>query len=151
MPSRNQHEEGEYMGNIGSMPCYRCKLRGNGLTDPNSNWRLWNADMKVYRDGTGDGDPDEVFANKEEEILAKMDRRRKAFMWFSVSESLREQHLTDLGGKNASSEDVFRRLHERVAPPGTAYKPLEKLVITEQMRADIKKAGEAVAAKKSTP
>jgi hypothetical protein len=49
-----------YVGTIGSMPCHVCKLRGDGLTDKYSNWRLWNADMKVYRDGAGKGEEKEV-------------------------------------------------------------------------------------------
>lgn len=135
--------EGEYLGHIGHMSCYRCKLRGNGVLDPNSNWRLWNADMKVYRDAAGTfagseptGD-DERWASKEDEIVAKMERRRKAMIWFSVSEKLREQHLTDLGGRDKSSEDVFFRLWEKVAPEGTPYQPLEPFTLSDQDRADI--------------
>jgi len=40
------------------MTCYTVTLRG-GLTDKDSNWRLWNADMKVYRNGEGKGEDEE--------------------------------------------------------------------------------------------
>jgi len=43
---------------IGTTRCYTCKLR-SGLNDSDSNWRLWNADMKVYRDRAGKGEEDE--------------------------------------------------------------------------------------------
>lgn len=139
------HLDETYVGTIGPMPCHVCKLRGNGITDSNSNWRLWNADMKVYRDGKGtlEEDSDEVFANKEDEILVKMERRRKATLWFSITESLREKHLVDLMGRDKTSEDVYRRIHERVAPPGTPYKPLEVLTITDEMREGMRRAAEA--------
>ncbi|KAI0598851.1 hypothetical protein F4775DRAFT_162345 [Biscogniauxia sp. FL1348] len=143
-------ETGELLGYIGEVPCYRCKLRGNGLTDVNSNWRLWNADMKVYRAANPtSSDEEEVFPSKDAEILARTDRRRKALMWFTVSENLREQHLLDLGGTDKSCEDVFRRLYERVAPPGTPYEPLEKIVVTDKLREEYLKA-EAKAKAKNT-
>ncbi|KAI1497604.1 hypothetical protein F5X99DRAFT_359463 [Biscogniauxia marginata] len=135
-------ETGEFLGYIGKVPCYRCKLRGNGLTDVNSNWRLWNADMKVYRAANpSSGDEEEAFPSKDAEILAMTDRRRKALMWFTVSENLREQ-LVDMAGTDKSSEDVFRWLYENVAPPGTPYEPLEKIVITDKLREQYLKAEE---------
>lgn len=78
--------------------------------------------MKVFRDATTE-DKDETFESKEDEIRAKKDRLRKALLWFTVSEPLREEHLVDMGGRDKSSNDVFRRLYERVAPPGTPYEP----------------------------
>src|SRR4051812_44320375 len=98
-PSNNRvkdpdYSDETYVGTIGPMPCHVCKLRGESLTDADSNWKLWNADMKVYRDGAGKGEEDEVFASIDEEILTKMERRRKAILWFSISERLRELHLS---------------------------------------------------------
>ncbi|KAL7620268.1 hypothetical protein AAE478_009261 [Parahypoxylon ruwenzoriense] len=138
-------ETGEFLGYVGAIACYRCKLRGNGITDANSNWRLWNADVKVYRAAkpSPEDRSDEVFASKEEELLAKADRVRKAIMWFTVSEELREQHLLDMGGTDKSSEDVFRRLYERVAPPGTPYEPLERLQVPDRLLRKIKNDKEA--------
>jgi hypothetical protein len=123
------------------MRCYTCKLRG-GLTDKDSNWRLWNADMKVYRDGAGKGEEDEEWASIDDEIITKMERRRKAIVWFSVSEELREKHLVDMGGRDKTTEDVMKRLFERVAPPGSKYEPLEKLTVEEHMRESMRKARE---------
>ena len=120
-------EQGTLLGYVFDQPCYSCNLRGDGISDPNSNWRLWNADMKVFRDATTD-DADEVFASKEDKTRHKMDRQRKALIWFTVSEELREKHLTDLGGRDSSSNDVFRRLYERVAPPGFPYQPFPELL-----------------------
>jgi hypothetical protein len=68
-----------------------------------------------------------------------MERRRKAMLWFSISEKLREKHLVDMGGREKTSEDVYKRIHERVAPPGTPYEPLEVLTVTEDMREDVRK------------
>ncbi|KAI1199006.1 hypothetical protein F5X97DRAFT_135433 [Nemania serpens] len=113
-------EAGSFLGYVDGLACYSCTLRGEGVLDPNSNWRLWNADVKVFRDATADDDG-EVFASKEEERRVKADRRFKAFMWFTVAEPLRAAHLVDLGGRESSSEDVFRKLHQEVAPPGTPY------------------------------
>ncbi|KAI5863025.1 hypothetical protein GGS23DRAFT_49039 [Durotheca rogersii] len=148
-------ETGEFLGYVGNVACYRCKLRGNGITDTNSNWRLWNADMKVYRAAkpprslvsADDGGSDEVFASKDEELLTRMDRARKAIMWFTVAENLREEHLLDMGGTDKTAEDVMRRLWERVAPPGTPYQPLEKVQITDKMREDMRRFEERRAAR----
>ncbi|TVY76019.1 hypothetical protein LSUE1_G009112 [Lachnellula suecica] len=137
-----------YLGTVGNMPCYTCKLRG-GLTDADSNWRLWNADMKVYRDGSGKDEDDEEWASIDDEIISKMERRRKAIVWFSVSEGLREKHLTDLGGREKTTEDVMKRLFDNVAPPGSKYQPLEKLEVEEHMRESIRKARAAKALKKT--
>lgn len=133
-------EKGTFLGYVGGdIPCYSCNLRGNGILDPNSNWRLWNADMKVFRDATTD-DAEEVFASKDEEVRAKKDRLRKALMWVTVSEKLRGEHLVDLGGRDKSSNDVFRRLFERVAPLGTPYEPPPPLL--KKDAEDAKRAGE---------
>jgi hypothetical protein len=137
-----------YVGTIGSMPCHVCKLRGNGLTDKDSNWRLWNADMKVYRDGAGKGAEEETWSSIDEEILAKMERRRKAILWFSISEKLREKYLVDLGGRDKTSEDVYKRIHESVAPKGAKYEPLELLTVEEHMREEVRKRRAAKEAKK---
>jgi hypothetical protein len=96
--------------------------------------------MKVYRDGAGKGEEDEEWASIDDEILAKMERRRKAIIWFSVSEELREKHLTDMGGRDKTSEDVMKRLFDKVAPPGSQYEPLEKLTVEEHMRESIRRA-----------
>jgi len=130
-----------YLGTIGPMACYTVTLRG-GLTDKDSNWRLWNADMKVYRDGEGKGEDDEEWASIDDEIISKMERRRKAIIWFSVSEPLREKYLTDMGGRDKTSEDVMKRLFDNVAPEGTKYEPLEPLVVEEHMRESTRKARE---------
>lgn len=98
--------------------------------------------MKVFRDGAGKGEEDEEFGTLDEEIITKMERRRKAIVWFSVSEALREKHLTDMGGRESSTEDVMRRLFERVAPKGSTYKPLEKLYVEEHMRESMRKTRE---------
>jgi len=121
------------------MPCYTVKLRG-GLTDSDSNWRLWNADMKVYRDGAGKGEEDEEWDSIDDEILKKMERRRKAIIWFSISEELREKYLTDMGGRDKTSEDVMKRMFDKVAPPGSKYQPLDELTVEEHMREAIRKA-----------
>jgi len=71
-----------------------------------------------------------------------MERRRKAIIWFSVSELLREKYLTDMGGRDKTSEDVMKRLFNNVAPEGTKYEPLEALVVEEHMRESIRKARE---------
>ncbi|KAF2973081.1 hypothetical protein GQX73_g655 [Xylaria multiplex] len=125
---KEKEQEGTLLGYVDGRACYGCTLRGDGILDPNSNWRLWNADVKVFRDATTDDDS-EVFASEEEKRRVKADRKFKAYMWFTVAEPLRAAHLVDLGGRESSSEDVFRRLHEKVAPPGTpsygsAYQPL---------------------------
>ena len=137
-----------YVGTIGPMSCHVCKLRGDGLMDPNSNWKLWNADMKVYRDGSGADIDTEIFASRDEKILAQMERKRKAILWFSISEKLREEHLVDMGGRDKSSGDVFKRIHERVAPPGAPYEPLEEFVITKEMRRDLDRRDMQKAAQK---
>ncbi|KAL3427837.1 hypothetical protein PVAG01_01346 [Phlyctema vagabunda] len=146
--AKDREEDSTYLGDVGPMPCWACKLRGNGITDANSNWRLWNADMKIFRDGKGTVDEDEVFASKDEEILTKMERRRKAILWFSISEKLREEHLVDLGGRDKTSEDVLKRIHERVAPPGTPYQPLGALVVTDEIREGMKEVERKMALKK---
>jgi len=128
-----------YLGTVGPMRCYTCKLRGD-LTDSDSNWRLWNADMKVYRDGAGKGEDEEEWASIDDEIISKMERRRKAILWFSVSERLREKHLTDMGGRDKTSEDVMKRLFDNVAPEGSKYEPLEELRVEEHMREAIRRA-----------
>ncbi|CZT05216.1 hypothetical protein WAI453_005497 [Rhynchosporium graminicola] len=107
-----------YLGTIGSMACYTCTLRG-GLTDVNSNWRLWKADMKVYRDGESKYEDEETFPSIDDEVISKMERRRKAILWFSVSEAVREKFLTDMGSRDKTSEDVMRRLFDNVAPEGS--------------------------------
>lgn len=94
--------------------------------------------MKVFRDTDPAFTTDDSFSSKEEETLAKMERVRKAKIWFSVSEALREKYLTDMGGRDKTSEDVMYRLWQNVAPPGTPYEPLEKIEVTEEMRANIK-------------
>lgn len=96
--------------------------------------------MKVYRDGAGKGEEDEEWASIDDEIITKMERRRKAMIWFSVSEKLREKHLTDMGGRDKTSEDVMKRLFDSVAPQGAPYEPLGKLVVEEYMREDVRKA-----------
>ncbi|KAH8594593.1 hypothetical protein B0O99DRAFT_687377 [Bisporella sp. PMI_857] len=128
-----------YVGSIGAVRCHVCKLRGNGLTDPDSNWKLWNADMKVYRDSSGADLENEVFASLEEKELARMERTRKAMIWFSVSEKLREEHLVDMGGRDKTSADVMKRLHERFAPPGTKFQPLDELVLTKEMKRNLRR------------
>lgn len=72
-------------------------------------------------------------------MLAKMERVRKAKLWFSVSEPLREKYLTDMGGRDKTSEDVMYRLWQNVAPEGTPYEGLEKLELTDEMRASLNK------------
>ncbi|KAH6698995.1 hypothetical protein BKA61DRAFT_215613 [Leptodontidium sp. MPI-SDFR-AT-0119] len=141
-PSANTSTVGDtYLGTIGPMTCYTCTLRGE-LTDHDSNWRLWNADMKVYRDGEGKGEDEEEWASIDDEIISKMERRRKAIIWFSVSEAVRERYLTDMGGRDKTSEDVMKRLFDKVAPEGSQYEPLEPLVVEEHMRESIRRARE---------
>jgi len=123
------------------MTCYTCKLRGN-LTDSDSNWRLWNADRKVYNDGAGKGEEDEEWESIDAEILAKMERRRKAILWFSISERIRGMHLTDMGGRDKTADDVMRKMFDNFAPPGSTYEPLEELTVEEHMRVSIRRARE---------
>lgn len=99
--------------------------------------------MRVYNDGAGTSEEDEVFASADEEILTKMERRRKAILWFSIGVEIREKHLVDLGGRDKTSEDVYRRVFERVAPKGSQYKPLEILTVTEEMRNDMRKRADS--------
>ncbi|CZS90844.1 uncharacterized protein RAG0_01737 [Rhynchosporium agropyri] len=131
-----------YLGTIGSMACYTCTLRG-GLTDVDSNWRLWNADMKVYRDGEGKYEDEETFPSIDDEVISKIERRRKAILWFSVSEAVREKFLTDMGSRDKTSEDVMRRLFDNVAPEGSKYKPLERFVVEDHMRESIRRERES--------
>ncbi|RYP12128.1 hypothetical protein DL767_011464 [Monosporascus sp. MG133] len=108
-PLSGENEKGKFLGYVGDIPCYSRNLRGSRLSDLNSNWLLWNA-------------------NKKEEVLTRMDCRHKVILWFTVGENLREEHFVDMGGRDKSSDDVFRRLYERVAPPGTPYEPLPPLL-----------------------
>ncbi|RYP66302.1 hypothetical protein DL771_007884 [Monosporascus sp. 5C6A] len=117
-PRPGENEKGEFFSYVGDVPCYSCNLRGNGLSDLSSNWRPWNADKEMYREATT-REEDEVFAEEEE---VGTDRRRKAILWFTVGENLRQEHLVDMGGRDKSSDGVFRRLYERVAPPGTSLR-----------------------------
>lgn len=98
--------------------------------------------MKVYRDGAGKGEDTETFASIDDEILSKMERRRKAIIWFTIGTELREKYLTDMGGREKTSEDVMRKMWENVAPEGTRYEPLEPLVVEEHMRESIRRARE---------
>lgn len=85
--------------------------------------------MKVYLDAKGMGDyirsdmQSDNFHYIEDEVLAKMDRERKAMIWFSVDEDVRREHLMDLCEREATSEHVWKRLHERLG----ADKPYEAL------------------------
>jgi len=63
-------------------------------------------------------------------------------LWFSISEELREKHLTDMGGRDKTSEDVMKRLFDKVVPPGTQYEPLEELKVEEHMRETVRRARE---------
>jgi hypothetical protein len=88
--------------------------------------------MKVYLDAKGMGDyirsdtQTDNFHYIEDEVLAKMDRERKAMIWFSVDEDVRREHLMDLCERDATSEDVWKRLHERLGgdKPYEALPPL---------------------------
>ncbi|CZT46490.1 uncharacterized protein RSE6_06923 [Rhynchosporium secalis] len=131
-----------YLGTIGSRACYTCTLRG-GLTDVDSNWRLWNADMKVYRDGEGKYEDEETFPSIDDDVVSKIEPRRKAILWFSISEAVREKFLTDMGSRDKTSEDVMRRLFDNVAPEGSKYKPLERLVVEDHMRESIRRERES--------
>ncbi|KAF4630358.1 hypothetical protein G7Y89_g7774 [Cudoniella acicularis] len=88
---------------------------------PNSNqttgqYPLWKADIMVYLAGKGlvHSQEREDFASEEQMRLHNEDRKRKAMIWFMVSENLRREHLLDLCGRDKTSEDVWRRLCERV-------------------------------------
>ncbi|KAI1171512.1 hypothetical protein F4777DRAFT_52019 [Nemania sp. FL0916] len=132
MALQSDKEEGTFLGYMEGIPCHSCTLRGNGIMDPDSNWRLWNADIKVYRDATAEDDDGEEFPSEDARLRAKADRKRKALMWFTVSEALRAEHLVDLGGRESSSNDVFRRLFDRVAPPGTPYEPPPPILLKDK-------------------
>lgn len=106
--------------------------------------------MKVYRDGAGKGEDEEEWASIDDEIMTKMERRRKAILWFSVSEELRGKHLTDMGGRDTTSDDVMKRLFDNVAPEGTRYRPLEKLTVEEHMRESMRRARERRRTEKET-
>jgi len=88
--------------------------------------------MKVYLDAKGMGDyirpemQNDKFHYIEDEVLAKMDRERKAMIWFSVDEEIRREHLMDLCERDATSEDVWRRLHEKLGLD-QPYEPLPPL------------------------
>ena len=43
-----------------------------------------------------------------------------------------------MGGRDKTSEDVLKRLCEKVAPPGSKYEPLEKPKVEEHMRETIR-------------
>jgi len=93
--------------------------------------------MKVYLDAKGMGDyirPEmqgDNFHYIEDEVLAKMDRERKAMIWFSVDEDVRREHLMDLCEREATSEDVWRRLHERLGAD-KPYEPLPPLSLADE-------------------
>lgn len=93
--------------------------------------------MKVYLDAKGMGDyirsdhEGDNFTYIEEEVLAKMDRERKAMIWFSVGEEVRKEHLLDLCERECTSEDVWRRIHERIGGD-KLYEPLPELCIDEE-------------------
>ena len=121
-----------YVGTIGGIRCHISKLAGTSLNDTNSNWRLWNADTKVFNAGQaaseGREEDGEVFESRENMLLARADRVRKATIWFTVSEELRTKHLLDLGGRESTSDDVWKRLHERLGG-GYPFEPLPELKV----------------------
>lgn len=119
-------EDETWTDSIGGVTVHLTRMGGQGSS---LRCQAWKADMKVYMDAKGMGDcireqtQSDNFHYIEDECLAKMDRERKAMIWFSVDESVRRQHLLDLCDRDASSEDVWRRLHER----GCSVKPYEAL------------------------
>jgi hypothetical protein len=51
--------------------------------------------MSVYLDARNEGVPPEKRRNSD---TVSTDKERKAMIWFSVSEKIRQQHLLDLAG-----------------------------------------------------
>jgi hypothetical protein len=66
--------------------------------------------MSVYLDARSEGAPPEKRRNP---TTVSTDEERKAMIWFSVSEKIRQQHLLDLAGAEYTSYDVWQRLEER--------------------------------------
>ncbi|KAL2069899.1 hypothetical protein VTL71DRAFT_14578 [Oculimacula yallundae] len=122
---------------IGGVTIHLSKL-GSSPTSLYPRCAAWKADMKVYLDAKGMGDyiradsESDNFTYIEEEVLAKMDRERKAMIWFSVEERLRKEHLLDLCERDKTSEDVWRRIHERLGGD-KVYEPLPELRIDEDV------------------
>ncbi|KAK0103709.1 hypothetical protein ONS95_005716 [Cadophora gregata] len=122
---------------IGGVTIHLSKLGGSNM-DRYPRCAVWKADMKVYLDAKGMGDyiradnEGDNFTYIEEEVLAKMDRERKAMIWFSVEEKLRKEHLLDLCERDKTSEDVWRRIHERFGGD-KPYEPLPELSIDEEV------------------
>ncbi|CZR58261.1 uncharacterized protein PAC_08152 [Phialocephala subalpina] len=127
-------EDASWTDTIGGVTIHLTKFGGAGQSP---RCRAWKADMKVYLDAKGMGDyirPDmqgDNFHYIEDEVLAKMDRERKAMIWFSVDEDVRREHLMDLCEREATSEDVWRRLHERLGAD-KPYEPLPPLSLDDQ-------------------
>lgn len=88
---------------------------------------LWKADIMVYLAGKGvvHSQEREDFTSEEEMRRHHEDRKRKAVIWFMVSENLRREHLLDLCGRDKTSEDLWKRLCERVG--GGKMMPLPEL------------------------
>ncbi|CZT45987.1 uncharacterized protein RSE6_06354 [Rhynchosporium secalis] len=127
-----------YIDTIGGVTIHLSKLGFSNSKNahyPRSS--AWQADMKVYLDAKGMGDyirpshETDNFTYIEDEVHAKMDRERKAMIWFSVEEGLRREHLLDLCERNKTSEDVWRRIHERLGA-GKVYVPLPELCVDEE-------------------
>jgi hypothetical protein len=137
-PSRNSPT---YIDTIGGIPIHISKLRGNSL---NSNWALWNSDLMVYfnareldkkaleyeqafdnslfgatvggkKTRAGDESPRPWLRYRQwQQTVESAERTRKAMMWFLVEEDTRTRYLGDMHGKEIKSEDVHKRLHERL-------------------------------------
>ncbi|CAL3963306.1 hypothetical protein PZA11_000968 [Diplocarpon coronariae] len=122
---------------IGGVTIHLSKI-GGSQKDQYPRCSTWKADMKVYLDAKGMGDlirsanESDNFTYVEQEVLAKMDRERKAVIWFSVEESLRRDHLLDLCEREKTSEDVWRRIHERFGGD-KPYEPLPELRVDEEL------------------
>ncbi len=129
--------ENTWTDTIGGVTIHLSKLGGDNM-DRYPRCQVWKADMKVYLDAKGMGDyirsadESDNFTYIEEEVLAKMDRERKAMIWFSVDEKLRKEHLLDLCERDSTSEDVWRRLHEQFGG-NEPYEPLPELKLDESM------------------
>ena len=52
-----------------------------------ARYRLWQADMSVYLDARTEGEPPEKRRNSD---TVSIDEERKAMIWFSVSEKIRQ-------------------------------------------------------------
>jgi hypothetical protein len=72
-----------------------------------ARYRLRQADMSVCLNARNEGAPPEKRRNSD---TVSTDEERKAMVWFSVSEKIRQQDLLDLAGAEYTAYDERRGL-----------------------------------------